>query len=635
MKKDKLKITLVISLMLIEVVSIFFAYQSYLSNLKEGKVIRSNKSYAIMLEDKDHLGTYNEYLENSWPGEGYILNIEMSSCVDSTGKEMEGLLTFDNEERIATVKSKKETYCYLYFKYDPAPVEISGFSITPVKTNNGKKYTNLERNKATLDWTDDDIQYYCLTESEEKPKIACDGKWVKSNGATHIEVDYIFDNKTNEDKKVYAYTKDFGGSPSPKKEDKINYDTIAPTVTPTPNGTKNSDTNSWYKKMDMILTGDDGIGIGMQNIKYCITEGTSCPPNLTLEGESGVASFPTKSENQRICYQGTDLLGQTGASGCMGTTYQVDGNNPGITFSEKSRIPGENGWLKNIVIVATGSDDDESGIESIKTCITNEETCTPEEEENKSDKSASLADGEESKLCAEVIDKAGNSSGVICSNSYKVDKIPPICGTEKKGGIINLGLNVLVKCKDYTSGCPVESKQMRASRSGFRTESFIQTYTVKDLAGNSSSCSVGVTKRAFKRTATCRTYKYAQNSDCGYATCKDVGCCGCYRYSDWAANGNSVLGPTTVNPSYTNYYEKRSCSTMQGSSFFWNCTTYSRYCADAYSCECKGCGYASCQTPSNGCEPNGWNPWSGWSSVSSCIESTGNTSKTDCQVLYS
>ncbi len=599
MQKSKIKKILLICLMLIEGVSIFLAYQSYMIKPKESKIIRNNKSYAIMLEDKDHLGTYNEYPENTWPGVGYILNIEMSSCVDSAGKEMEGLLTFDNEERIATVKSKKETYCYLYFKYDPAPVEISGFSITPVKTNNGKKYTNLERNKATLDWTDDDIQYYCLTESEEKPKIACDGKWTKSNGVKHIEVDYIFDNKTNEDKKVYAYTKDFGGSPSPRKDELINYDTIGPTIIPTPNGTKNSDTNSWYKTMNITLTGDDGVGIGTQNIKYCITTEGSCTPDKTINGGSCIVSLPTDSKTQKICYQGEDLLGQKGAANtCMNTIYQVDGSEPTLTVRELSSDRGLGEWVRRVSIYSTSSDTG-SGVKSLKYCIAKDGTqCTPNIEEETSSKTIFLGNNtdydEEQMLCAEVIDNAGNSSGVKCSKKYKVDGIPPSCGGIRKAkgvGTVD-GVSGYVMCNDGISGCLSRLSYFSNLKSTTDVE-------IRDIAGNVRKCSVNITSKIQKRTRSCNG-----RSDCHSKwNCTET--CTIYHCVHNLADAVGWDTDCVQSNPYPGGY----------------CGPKSTVCTDGYYNYWSG----------DDCPCTSKTDWSAWSDVDNCSEGE----YTECQTLYS
>ncbi len=522
MKKDRIKIFLVVSLMLIEVVSIFFAYQSYLSKPKENKVIRDNKSYAIMLEDKDHLGTYNEYPENTWPGIGYILNIEMSSCVDSSGTEMEGLLTFNNETRIATVKSRKETYCYLYFKYDPAPEDIEFFDITPVKTNNGKKYTNLEKNKATLRWKEDDIQYFCIT---EKGKEDCN--WMENNKATHIEVDYFFEKLasgeiTNGDKKVYAYTKDFGGSTSPGSEVIINYDTMGPTVTPTPDGKKNSDTNSWYREMKITLTGDDGIGIGMQNIKYCITTNNSCTPDKTLTGASGIVSLPTDSKTQKLCYQGEDSLGQKGASGCTGTTYQVDGSKPTIIFDDKESQAGTAEWFLK-ALIKTSSDDTGSGVESLKTCVTTGASCNP----NSTNPNNQLGDNKTAqRVCAEVIDKAGNSSGIKCTDrTYKVDGTPPNCGPTPNKFSDSVGttsgVTGNVDCTDITSGCT-------SPKFGFKNLKTTSNVEIKDNAGNTAKCPVPIVPKKLEQTYSCYAHKSCENADA----------CGTHQESyltDWSA----------------------------------------------------------------------------------------------------
>ncbi len=623
MKKDRIKIFLVVSLMLIEVVSIFFAYQSYLSKPKENKVIRDNKSYAIMLEDKDHLGTYNEYPENSWPGIGYILNIEMSSCVDSAGTEMEGLLTFNNETRIATVKSRKETYCYLYFKYDPAPEDIEFFDITPVKTNNGKKYTNLEKNKATLRWKEEDIQYFCLT---EKGKEDCN--WMENpDNNNEVILDYYFEKLasgeiTNGDKKVYAYTKDFGGSTSPRKEVIINYDSIGPTVTPTPNGKKNSETNSWYKEMNITLTGNDGVGIGMQNIKYCITTNNSCTPDKTLNGGSGIVPLPTDSKNQKVCYQGTDLLGQKGASGCTGTTYQVDGSKPTIIFDDKESQAGTAEWFLK-ALIKTSSDDTGSGVESLKTCVTTGASCNP----NSTNPNNQLGDNKTAqRVCAEVIDKAGNSSGIKCTDrTYKVDGTPPNCGPTPNKFSYSVGttsgVTGNVNCTDETSGCT-------STTFGFTNLKTTSNVEIKDNAGNTAKCPVPINPQPQQRTASCHTGNRCSAAGCENGYYYSGSNCDCSGHgwvydSSYTMESDCIDGGQSGNKRVTCHKEGKKLCT---------CTVEYYQCTSRYSCN-YACNYYYQNASTCGCAS--WNSWSGWSNVPSCSASTGNTSKTECQTIYS
>ena len=82
----------------------------------ETNTVEKNKSFAIMLQNKDMTG-YVKSLTNSWPSD-MILNEELTNCMDAYGNYIDNPITFKNG--IITVKSNKKIYCYLYFDIDPA-----------------------------------------------------------------------------------------------------------------------------------------------------------------------------------------------------------------------------------------------------------------------------------------------------------------------------------------------------------------------------------------------------------------------------------------------------------------------------------------------------------------------------------
>ncbi|MBQ8902566.1 MAG: hypothetical protein IJY87_05885 [Bacilli bacterium] len=93
-------------------------YKSYgnkNTNLDEVNLNISNSNmFAIMLEQSD--GTYKEDTTNTWPTSGYAYNESMSGCVDINGNKLDGVLSYDATNNIATVDTGNTSYCYLYFK---------------------------------------------------------------------------------------------------------------------------------------------------------------------------------------------------------------------------------------------------------------------------------------------------------------------------------------------------------------------------------------------------------------------------------------------------------------------------------------------------------------------------------------
>ena len=79
-KKKVLLISGVLLTLIIIFSTIFIVNKNSVNNelvLKDNKSI-NNSFLTFMLEQED--GTYQESTSNTWPGEGYIFNKELSSC---------------------------------------------------------------------------------------------------------------------------------------------------------------------------------------------------------------------------------------------------------------------------------------------------------------------------------------------------------------------------------------------------------------------------------------------------------------------------------------------------------------------------------------------------------------------------
>jgi len=100
-------------LILIELSCIFLACMSY-SNKNVNEVIETNEinkeQFAMYIENSN--GSYDAYNENSFPS-GYALNEEKSVCVNLSGDEVPGVLSYKGGN--LTITSNKTVYCYLYF----------------------------------------------------------------------------------------------------------------------------------------------------------------------------------------------------------------------------------------------------------------------------------------------------------------------------------------------------------------------------------------------------------------------------------------------------------------------------------------------------------------------------------------
>ena len=112
-KRDK-KIIIVITI-LTSIIMTYGISKIFVSKKEDKEIIKEvkkEKTFAIMIQNGD---TYKEYTseDNKWPDENYIFS--KAECVDNSGNRIEDAVTFNNETKKATLKSKKTIYCTLYF----------------------------------------------------------------------------------------------------------------------------------------------------------------------------------------------------------------------------------------------------------------------------------------------------------------------------------------------------------------------------------------------------------------------------------------------------------------------------------------------------------------------------------------
>ena len=104
--------------------------------------VNNNNFLTLMLEQSD--GTYRESTSNTWPGDGYIFNKELSSCQNG------GELDYDSENNKVILYNNKSDGCYVYFDLYNKPVinsinlgEVTNNSITiSVSATNGTNEIN-------------------------------------------------------------------------------------------------------------------------------------------------------------------------------------------------------------------------------------------------------------------------------------------------------------------------------------------------------------------------------------------------------------------------------------------------------------------------------------------------------------
>jgi len=115
----------IISLVLIEMISLFFTMKSF-SNKTIDEVTETyevNKKHFSLFIENEESTNYVEYTSSNIFPIGYVLNNDKSSCVGTNGQKLEGILS--SSENGVTVTSNKTAYCYLYFDR-PSLYELCG-----------------------------------------------------------------------------------------------------------------------------------------------------------------------------------------------------------------------------------------------------------------------------------------------------------------------------------------------------------------------------------------------------------------------------------------------------------------------------------------------------------------------------
>ena len=114
----KINFLLIITLIVVEIISLFLTVKSFLN--KNNSIDKINTDYnsgemfAILVENDN--GEYIESTALSWPSnDTYSYNASRSVCINSKGETIENALTFNRSSNEARIKTQEAVYCYLYF----------------------------------------------------------------------------------------------------------------------------------------------------------------------------------------------------------------------------------------------------------------------------------------------------------------------------------------------------------------------------------------------------------------------------------------------------------------------------------------------------------------------------------------
>ena len=82
-----------------------------LPEVKLKEKIEKEKTFAIMVQENSTKDKYQEYKENTWPGDDY--KFKEAKCVDNNGSEIKEAITYTDGK--ITLIANKTIYCTLYF----------------------------------------------------------------------------------------------------------------------------------------------------------------------------------------------------------------------------------------------------------------------------------------------------------------------------------------------------------------------------------------------------------------------------------------------------------------------------------------------------------------------------------------
>ena len=224
--------------------------------------VNTNGFLTLMLEQDD--GSYQKTTSNTWPGDGYAFNNELSGC------ERGGELVYDRETNIVKLISGGSDKCYVYFdKYNVAKIT----NVTNTKTTNSVTLT------VTTEAGENPIDKYYFS---------------KDNGNSYVESTsqtYTFTELTPNTTytfKVYA-------------KDTLGYETNEETVQVTTNAYVNPTVNS----ITITSKTNDTISISVS----------------ASGGTNGVATYYYSINNGAYTSSSSNTKTFTGLS--MGTTYTI------------------------------------------------------------------------------------------------------------------------------------------------------------------------------------------------------------------------------------------------------------------------------------------------------------------------
>jgi len=230
---------------------------------------------------------------------------------------------------------------------------------------------------------------------------------------------------------------------------------------------------------------------------------------------------------------------------------------PTITFVAASGAINANGWAKNNFYVTINvSDNSGHGIKSFNVCTATTDTCDPSTGSTVTGKTSEsreiVTESNNNRICVQATDNYNQTSSVICSDAYKLDKTKPTAGTIKVNGSSTINAwytgNVTIEA---VNGSDSLSDHLSTTASPLsitsNTDGTTVTVTTKDKAGNEATRNYTI--KIDKTTPTVSiTKSVSSNKNVLTAKVDPANTTSNYTYK-WYKNGSVISGATSS--SYT------------------------------------------------------------------------------------
>lgn len=267
------------------------------------------------------------------------------------------------------------------------------------------------------------------------------------------------------------------------------------------------------RKVDFTLSDGSGSGIKAYAIvkeKTCLTKEFE---NNKKSAKDGVQTEYLNNGTYYICAE--DKVGNKTKDEDLEKNKiivkNIDTTSANLKWSILSSEKGENDWYKSLTLKGI-VEEKESGILSVNYCITTNTTCTPNKETSLTNNEFKVelnSNSMNQKVCGETIDKVGNKSRIICSDTYKIDKEMPniksltaenTWGEKNKiTAVVEDKISKIIGYAFTKSSTPPTTYQ-KVNQLTNETFTFDATenqtfyFHVKDTAGNKSTKSITINK---------------------------------------------------------------------------------------------------------------------------------------------